>query len=100
MVAKSGINPKEFYAEPKPIMKKKLIVWHQPNRFTSREGVFWDTHGFKFDEGVVYEVNDEVYDFVKWQRGFYEIVDVRTQTPVKFLPTTSHKPADKDTVKR
>ena len=87
MAVKSGpkIDPKKYYPEPISLQgKKRMIMYHPVNRFSSRKGVGWDAHGFRFDEGIVYSVSELVYEWAKRQTGFFEVRNVETDKIVDF----------------
>lgn len=74
MEAKSEkkIDKKSFYAEPVKKDLPKLVMFHGP-RFSVWEHGAREIGNFKFEEGIVYPVSDEVYELCKHQVGFYEI---------------------------
>ena len=39
-----------------------------------RAGEIWDRHGLRFEKGVIYQVSDEVYEYLKPQK-FFVLVD-------------------------
>ena len=80
MAAKS-----DYYPPPKPKQtKRNLIVWHNPHQWVARENVGWQGEGFTFEEGVVYLVDDEVYEYTKMRRGFSQVKDIRLEDIVSF----------------
>lgn len=85
MVRKSVLKKaKDYYPKPKEKPKEYLIMYHSPNRWTAREGVYWEAHGFKFEEGVVYRVSELVYEWSKGQRGFFQVKEIKTDKVVDF----------------
>ena len=85
MARKSYIKKmKEAYPKPKEKPKDYYIMYHTPNRWSAREGIEWEAHGFRFKEGVVYKVSKLVYDWSKGQRGFFQVIDVKSDKLVDF----------------
>ena len=53
-----------------------LIMYHRPNVAATDKRVTFEAHGFKFQEGVVYEVSELVHEWAKRQKGFFLIESI------------------------
>lgn len=69
---KFKMDKKDFYAKPTEKEILKLVLYHGP-RFSILGQGAREIGNFKFEEGIVYPVSDEVFEMVKHQVGFYEI---------------------------
>jgi hypothetical protein len=65
-------SKKDFYAEPINKEIPKYVMYHG-HRFSILGQGAMEVGSFKFEEGIVYPVSDEVYEMVKHIIGFYEI---------------------------
>jgi len=75
---------KEYYAPPKEKPKEHYIMYHTPNKWYAKNDIVFEAHGFRFREGIVYKVDDLVFEWSKRQRGFFEVLGIEIDKTVGF----------------
>ena len=62
-------------------IKKNFIIFKGSS---PREGEIYENHGLVFKKGVIYEVSEEVYEFLKAQKRYFIHADQMSDRKIDF----------------
>lgn len=70
------VKKKETINKPTPKIRKNLVIFRGSS---PREGETFGAHGIHFEKNVVYEVSDEVFEYLKAHKYFTLFKEISTE---------------------